>query len=633
MQYEAEWDGAKEMMLRKLREKQERVKKQEQERVSGQSIFRKLRMALQTIGLLGLSVLLLIVGLAQSGGIGILLIICAAVALVLGTNEAVGGHLGRAVQIVSAFTWAVAMYVVDWLVLPIRLLSGWRLANGIYEPKEKPILARRFMMAFQYLGPAFIKLGQMISMGAVVPRSWMSEFSKLCDYLPTESYERVEALIEQELGAPARELFQWVDPNPIGAASLAQVHSVVLKDGTDAVLKVQRPNLKSNLQRDYRILTPMAEILEIAFGFLGKAVKMLEDIKPVEILLEYGRATSIDETDFAFEGTIMQMTRNALDRHGLSEQLHVPSVFWEYTTESLLCMERMWVYFKLVDMDIGRNEEVRTFLDFLKSIGYDTSLAMKKAYRAWWWPFSRYGLVNIDVHHGNFLYSYDDAICLVDFGINYWGGAGPEIERTRAGITQLWRGVQSANYDDVVEAVTGNWGLLGSAETEYARQVVVEEWEKFLNPIIHCPEQEGMTGQFITDFTTYMTSGSFVWGLVEMLRGIAKRGEVHFGYEKVATIRMVPYWATWMEIVDPTWNLFTEGGSLQGYYFSHDDGNEPYKGTDVYPSPPLPYEPDIWVSPRSQDRIREEDHSLCYSPNCATNSETKSEPSTEYVVG
>lgn len=614
MEYHIEADIAKETMLRKLREKQQRVKELERERESRQSTIRRLSHSLQEIGLLGLCVLLLVCGIFQSGGIGWTLIGASGVAFVLFVNQVFGGHLIRASQIISAFVWAISVWTMDWAVYPLRRLSGWRVFKVTYEAGEKPLLARRFMMAFQYLGPTFIKLGQMISMGAVVPRSWMSEFSKLCDYLPTESYDKVQAVIEKELGAPVEELFAYIDPNPIGAASLAQVHCVVLKDGRDAVVKVQRPNLKDRLERDYRIMAPMAELMEVVFGVLGKVIKVLADIKPVEILLEYGRATATDETDFAYEGTIMQMTRNALDRHGLSDQLHVPSVYWEYTTDSLLTMERIWVYFKLVDMDIGKNEEVRSYLDFLKSIGYDTSLAMKKAYRAWWWPFSRYGLVNIDVHHGNFLYSYDDAISLVDFGINYWGGSGPDSEKIRAGITQLWRGVQSSNYEDVVEAVTGNWGLLDGVESEEAFQVVVEEWQKFLEPIINCPEQEGMTGEFITDFTTYMTSGAFVWGLIDMLRGIAKRGQVHFGYEKVATIRMVPYWATWMEIVDPSWNLFTEGESLQGYYFSNDDGNVPYKGTNVYPSPPLPYEPDIWIHPRRAEAVRAEDNSLCFSP-------------------
>lgn len=611
-----ETDMAREMMLRKLRDKKERDKRRarENEETAARSFARKVGGAIPNLAFLALLALLLTCGILASSLIGTLVIVGAVLTLVLLLNQIFGGHLIRAGQIVFSLLLAISLWVGDWIVYPARRVSGWRLFTATYESKEKPIVARRLMLVFQDLGPAFIKLGQILSMGAVVPRSWMAEFGKLCDYIPPMDFDTVRSVVREELGATPEEVFEYIDPDPIGAASLAQVHSVVLKDGRDAVIKVQRPGTKDLFERDYRILSPIALVLEVVCKTLGRVVKLLEDVSPVEIVHDYGQATANDETDFAYEGTVMQMTRNALDRHGLSDQLHVPHVFWEYTTENLLTMERMWIYFKFVDLDISKPENVYSWLDFIGGMGYNSSLVLKRGYRAWWYPFSRYGVLNMDVHQGNFLYSYDDTLTLVDFGINFYGGATTETEKLRPGVVQIWRGIMTSNYTDIVDACRGNLGLLKGLSEEDAFRAVAEEFEKFLNPIIHVTDKDGMTGDFIIDFTTYMTGGEFWSGLVQLLVNLAKRAGVNLSYDLLALIRMIPYWATWMEIIDPHWNMFEEGDSLNGYWFGPDDGKVPYKGTNEYPRPHLAFEPEMWMNPRDQKLIGMDDYGLCFSP-------------------
>ncbi|MDY6833535.1 MAG: AarF/UbiB family protein [Chloroflexota bacterium] len=610
-----EKEATRDIMLRKLREKRERDKRRVEanERSVNRSFVAKLLSGLPDLTYIGLFVLLLGCGIAVAGTIGTIIIFCAVAIAILFLNKAFGGHLIRAGVIVVSLTLAILLWIGDWLVYPIRRLSGWKVFNHTYQVGERPNVARRLTIAFQNLGPAFIKLGQILSMAAVVPRHWMAEFAKLCDYLPPISYETVRTVIQDELGAPPEELFEYIDLEPIGAASLAQVHCVVLKDGREAVVKVQRPGTKALFERDYRILEPIAMVLEILFKILGRFIKLLADVSPMEIIRDYGQATSLDETDFAYEGTVMQMTHNSLERHGLQTQLHVPEIYWDYTTESLLTMERMWIYFKFVDLDISKPEEVYSWLDFIGAMGYNSSLVLKRGYRAWWHPFSCYGVLNMDVHQGNFLYSYDDVLTLVDFGINFYGGSSARTEQLRPGVIQLWRGIMSSNYKDVVDACRGNLGLLSGLSEEDAFIAVSEEFQKFLDPIIHVSEREGMTGAFIIDFTTYMTGGEFWAGLVQLLVNLAKRAGVHLQYDLLALIRMIPYWATWMEIIDPQWNLFTEGDSLNAYWFGPDDGKTPYKGTNIYPSPFLEYQPEIWLNPRSLERQRMDDASLCYS--------------------
>jgi predicted unusual protein kinase regulating ubiquinone biosynthesis (AarF/ABC1/UbiB family) len=552
----------------------------------------------------------------------------------------VGRNFIRAGVIMYSLLGVVFWWVVDWMVYPWRRLSSWRILSrisrgegmslvppqegyatpfsqgslSIYETQEKPIFARRLMIAFQNLGPAFIKLGQLISMLPVLPRSFTSEFAKLCDYLPTESIEQVRALIEKGLGAPPEEIFEYIDPEPIGSASLAQVHSVVLKDGRDAVIKVQRPDLKAQFDRDYTILGPIAGLLQIILKILSPMVKMVRDIRPVEILRDYGDATAVDELDFGLEASVMQMHANALKHYGLSGELHIPNVYWEYTTENLITMERMWTYFKLVDIDVGRPEEIDSCLEFIKGLGYNPSLMFKKCERARWHVLSRYGVANLDTHHGNLLYCYDDVLGLVDFGINFWGGASPEVEKMRCGIIQAWKGVASQDADEILEAARDKLGVLKGLDDEQAIKVFAEELQRVLEPLLKVTERSGAKGEFLADVGTFTRTPEFAKLFLDLILGMARRASVKLSYELLAFLRRLPYGATWIRIVDPAWNLFTEGDSIHAYWFGPDDGKVPYKGTNIYPEPYLPHEPEIFFKPRSEEQVRADDLSLCFAP-------------------
>ncbi|MDY6834994.1 MAG: AarF/UbiB family protein [Chloroflexota bacterium] len=551
-----------------------------------------------------------------------------------------GGNLGRAIEITYRLVAVIVLWVADWIVYPLRRISNWKILTqhnhknledtsnitednsspfsqaslSIYVANERPLFARRLMIAFQNLGPAFIKLGQIISMLPVVPRSFTSEFAKLCDYLPAENIKEVKMLIEEELGRPVEEIFEYIDPQPIGAASLAQVHCVVLKGGKDAVVKVQRPNLKTLFERDYIILGPFAGIAELVLKLIRPLITAVQDVYPVEILNDYGEATAVDEVDFGFEATIMQMFANAINQYGLDRDLHVPNVYWEYTTERLITMERMWFLFKPVDIDVGKPEDINSFISFIKGMGYNPPLAFKRAYRAKWYPFTRYGVLTMDVHHGNFLYSYDDTLSMVDFGINFYAGASSEIEKLRPGVVLIWSAVQRMDGEGIVAAAKGPMGLMPGLDDEEASKTVAEVMQKSLEPIMQVTERADATGAFITDLNAFMRTAEFGGIFLDLIRGIARKTKLRTPYETLALGRMIPYWATWVQIVDPNWNIMDESTILTSYWYGPDDGKAPYKGTKVYPEPYLPYEEDIFLRPRTEEEIKADDLSLCHAP-------------------
>ena len=122
--------------------------------------------------------------------------------------------------------------------------------------------ARWFTNQLIKLGSAFIKIGQLLSARPdLIPNTWIQELSKLQDQVPNFSFEQVEETIKEELGSRFNEIDQ-IACDPVGSASLAQVHRATLKDGKKVVFKVQRPNLKELFIIDLGIMQQIAGLLQ-----------------------------------------------------------------------------------------------------------------------------------------------------------------------------------------------------------------------------------------------------------------------------------------------------------------------------------------------------------------------------------
>ena len=133
---------------------------------------------------------------------------------------------------------------------------------GRREPGDRPspaemraTSARRFRETLAELGPTFIKLGQILSSRPdILPPDFIAELSHLQDRAAPMAMETVLRLIEQGLGRPARELFTYIDPEPMASASIAQVHRARLSDGESVVVKVQRPAIEQQIRSDTDLL-------------------------------------------------------------------------------------------------------------------------------------------------------------------------------------------------------------------------------------------------------------------------------------------------------------------------------------------------------------------------------------------
>ena len=141
-------------------------------------------------------------------------------------------------------------------------LEGTSLDDDTTEDGEADGKARAFRERLVELGPAYIKLGQILSTRPdLLPKPYIDELEHLQDEVPPMSFDEVEATIEVELHARISKLFASFEEEPLGSASLGQVHAAELRDGRSVVVKVQRPNLREQLAEDIEFFRELATFL------------------------------------------------------------------------------------------------------------------------------------------------------------------------------------------------------------------------------------------------------------------------------------------------------------------------------------------------------------------------------------
>jgi predicted unusual protein kinase regulating ubiquinone biosynthesis (AarF/ABC1/UbiB family) len=199
------------------------------------------------------------------------------------------------------------------------------------EDRESDAKAVAFRERLVELGPAYIKLGQILSTRPdMIPPNYVTELEHLQDNVPPMSYEDVERTIEEELGARINKLFESFDEKPLGSASLGQVHAAKLRDGRDVVVKIQRPGIRETLTEDIEYFRELADFLA-AHTSVGERVDVIGVVQQVERAL-------VDELDYRTEA------RNAASfRRSLAGFPHIliPRVIDAYTTHKILTTQRV----------------------------------------------------------------------------------------------------------------------------------------------------------------------------------------------------------------------------------------------------------------------------------------------------
>lgn len=237
-------------------------------------------------------------------------------------------YLGRYREILKILIKYGFAQVLDQL----RLFGLWEKiflrGRKMDEAMPRKVEAR-LRMALTELGPAFVKLGQLLSTRPdLLPRSFTEELSRLQDRVPPFPSEQAQAILAAELGAEPGTRFARFDDEPLAAASIGQVHRALQHSGEEVVIKIKRPGVDEAVKRDLAILGELAQFIDhnTSLGPIYHFAPVAEELK--QILLR--------ELDYNNEA------RNAQRfRHNFSNEtdVYMPRVFWENTTRNVLTLE------------------------------------------------------------------------------------------------------------------------------------------------------------------------------------------------------------------------------------------------------------------------------------------------------
>ncbi len=260
------------------------------------------------------------------------------------------------------------------------------------EPLTAPVKGR---LLLQELGPTYVKMGQIVSSrAAVLPPEWETELVKLQSNVPSFPTEEAYAIIEEELGKPVSELFATFNDEPLAAASTAQVHRATLHDGTEVAVKVQRPDIHSQMKSDIGIMYNASRVLV-------RRVDWAKNINLGGMLNEFGE-NILEELDYRSEAYNGIRLKRGME---IIEGVSVPSIYQEYSTSKVLTMD----FIKGVKL---------TNLEAINAAGLDTDALALTSLRAMLKQMLIDGFFHADPHPGNLILNLETGtIYFIDLGM------------------------------------------------------------------------------------------------------------------------------------------------------------------------------------------------------------------------
>ncbi|WP_323895846.1 ubiquinone biosynthesis regulatory protein kinase UbiB [Aeromonas allosaccharophila] len=252
---------------------------------------------------------------------------------------------------------------------------------------KQPDLSRgaRIRLAFEALGPIFIKFGQMLSTRRdLLPPDIAEELALLQDRVPPFCGQAARQQIELSLGCPIETLFDDFDETPLASASIAQVHTARLKEsGREIVIKVIRPDIEPVIEADLRLMQALARLV-------ARFVPQSARLRPIEVVEEY-RKTILDELNLMREAAnAIQLRRNFTG----SEALYVPEIITDLCREQVLVMERIY---GIPVSDIPA----------LEANGTNMKLLAERGVEVFFTQVFRDSFFHADMHPGNIFVSYE----------------------------------------------------------------------------------------------------------------------------------------------------------------------------------------------------------------------------------
>ena len=287
---------------------------------------------------------------------------------------------------------------LGWLVVRLGLGAivpyHWGIL-GHPRRRERYSAPEHLRMAFEELGPTFIKLAQILSTRPdLVSPAYADEFARLQDHVPPLPFEEIRTVLDSELGRPYRDVFSDFDPVPIASASIGQVYRAKLSNSRRVVVKIQKPGAAESIAQDLDILKDVVRRMR-RHTDLGERYDL-------DGLLDEFAFFLVNELDYVREG------QNA-DRFRLmfkgDPRIVIPSIYWDYSSSRVLVMD------EIQGTKLNALDRSKDFLDM------DRRTLATAAVHASFKEIFEHGFFHADPHPGNFIIMDGERLGLIDFGL------------------------------------------------------------------------------------------------------------------------------------------------------------------------------------------------------------------------
>ena len=345
-----------------------------------------------------------------------------------------------------------------WLADRVGLRFVWYFLRARRAEYRALPLPRAVRLAFERLGPTYVKLGQLVASGeALFPPAFSAEFQRCLDRVPAFSFDQVKRTLAAELGEGELARFRSIDRVPMAAASIAQVHAATLDDGQEVVIKIQRPRLAEVVGADVVLMRWIARVT----AFVSKRARQSH---PVGIVDDFAHNLS-EELDFRNEARRMREFNQVMRRMGTSS-VAAPVVVRELSGPRVLTMERFR------GVSVADTAAVQ-------ASSYDGQERLRTGIRAWFQCLLVADFFHGDVHGGNFMLLDDGRIGFLDFGIV---GTLP-VER-QAGVLEYVLAFQSRDFGRLGRAMVA----LGASREPVDPDTFARELEALYAPLFDATE-------------------------------------------------------------------------------------------------------------------------------------------------
>lgn len=321
-----------------------------------------------------------------------------------------------------------------------------------YANLDTPHRIRRML---EELGPTFIKMGQILATRVdLFPPAYISEFEKLLDQVPPLPFADLLPQLEEDIGGSVDDIFLEIDTQAVAAASLAQVHKAVLKNGALVVLKIRRPGIRRIIEADLHLLDRLVDIVE-------SEAPQLRRYHPRQIVRQFSQSLR-RELDFAAESRNAERVAANL---ASDPNIMIPKIYWEFTGERL----NVQAYVQGIQ---GRD------LRAVEKAGLNRRLLAERGVKAVLQMIMVDGFFHADPHPGNVFYLADNRLAFIDFGM-----MGRLTEERREQVISFLYGMVNHNAATVVE-ILEDWSDIVKTDTQSTLIVEIDGFVEHYSSLV-----------------------------------------------------------------------------------------------------------------------------------------------------